>query len=834
MELRLKTGIAAAQLVWGEPMKDVTIAESNNFGEIESMTNLDAALFYAALGWSVFPVWSVEDGRCGCGNPNCKSPGKHPLERLTGDWRLSATTDEVIIRRWWTKYPGANIATPDFLRIDVDVKHNALEIWQELVHEHGIPDTPHVFTPGGGEHWYFEPPEGSIHSNVTGNLPKGIDVRGHGTGYTLLSPSNHLNGRYEWEASSSPDLIPVAPLPDWIAELLQPTQVQETVMSQVTFSKNGTHKVDLSKFKLPELIRATIERIPELNTDRSAIDQSVICALVRAQASDDDIKAIFERYSIGTAGKLADKGKHREQYLALSISKARQVVGKPVVVTPRLPGAPVPPVSITETLDLVDLWFLEKCLKREELGDAEVFAQIYRDRIVCDHSGGRGNDWHLWTGNHWSLDATAKVKHLFSEHVSEQYVKGAIAFGKKAIAAQEAGETGKAGKYEELNSATSNRARLLRKKARSKNVLDYAATLLGITGSEWDSKPWKLAVANGVIDLSTGNIAPGEPQDYLRTAAPAEWRGLEEQLPLFEQFMLDIMGDDRVMVDYLQRLLGYSISGLTSEHVFPIFWGEAGRNGKDTLLETLGNVLGPLAGAVSKDVILDLGGRRSGGSAEPHIYDLKGKRLVWANEPHEGARLDAAQVKQITGGGRLKARPLYGNYVEWTPTHQVILVTNPRPHAAADDRALWSRIQLIPFTQRFVDKPKGPNEHTADKHLREKLREEASGILAWLVRGFLAWQDEGLNPPQLVTQATSNYQRDEDTLGQFIDECCIIADHMQTRANQMVSAYHAWCEEYGIRNPMDGRTFGMKLAQRFERKHTRSGNVYLGVGLLSM
>jgi putative DNA primase/helicase len=285
------------------------------------------------------------------------------------------------------------------------------------------------------------------------------------------------------------------------------------------------------------------------------------------------------------------------------------------------------------------------------------------------------------------------------------------------------------------------------------------------------------------------------------------------------------------MAAFHQRLLGYSISGLCTEHKFPIFHGETGRNGKDTLLETIGYTLGPLAGAVTKDVVIDPGGRRYAGAATPHLMELQGKRLVWANEPKEGARLDVAQVKWITGGGRLKGRPLHGNEVEWQPTHTVLLVTNPRPHAPADDLALWERILLIPFTQRFVDNPIEANEHKADKGLKDTLKKEAAGILAWLVRGFLEWRRDGLTRPAKVTEATAAYRESEDLLAAFIADTCIVQDSAMVKASELYRAYADWCKS-GNASPMWRNTFAEKMKQRFKNERKTAGNFYMGIGIL--
>jgi putative DNA primase/helicase len=337
-----------------------------------------------------------------------------------------------------------------------------------------------------------------------------------------------------------------------------------------------------------------------------------------------------------------------------------------------------------------------------------------------------------------------------------------------------------------------------------------------------------LAVANGVIDLATGDFRPGRPDDYIRTATPTVWQGLNAPAPRWERFLKEIFVEDSALIAFMQRLLGYAITGKVTEHILPILWGH-GRNGKDTLLETLRVVLGPSAGPVSKDVLID---KRTGnsGSASPHIYALRWLRLAWASETNAGAKFNAEQVKLLTGGGTLTARPLYGGMVTFAPKYTLLLLTNHKPRADADDYALWNRLLLIPFTQSFVDKPKLDNEHKADPHLLDKLKAEASGILAWLIRGCLAYQRDGLNPPASVRLATEAYQQEEDDLAQFIEECCIIGPSYQVEAGPLYRAYETWAKGYG-KIPWGSRTFGEKIVRRFKRDDGRI-RVYYGIGLL--
>ena len=175
---------------------------------------LAAALDYAVLGFSVFPVyWVKDDGSCGCGNTQCNNAGKHPVP---ANGLKAATVDTEEIKGWWERYPDANIGTPSYLRIDVDTKENGLENWRALVQENTVPKTPRVRTPSGGWHLYFKQ-DGVEPSNSSGNLPSGVDVRGEGKGYTILPPSNHTMGVYEWV--NEPGETQIAPPPNEPATL---------------------------------------------------------------------------------------------------------------------------------------------------------------------------------------------------------------------------------------------------------------------------------------------------------------------------------------------------------------------------------------------------------------------------------------------------------------------------------------------------------------------------------------------------------------------------------------------------------------------------------------
>ncbi len=476
-----------------------------------------------------------------------------------------------------------------------------------------------------------------------------------------------------------------------------------------------------------------------------------------------------------------------------------------------------PPARSADDIPFLGSEEILQALEEDEAGDAKLLARLYEDRLTFDHSE---RQWYLWAGHYWQPDRTEFIRSLVCDQLAAQYL-GAAASERSA------------GADNEVVEALIKRARQLRRLYRVRNVLTLAqGEPLGITGEQWDRKPWLLACENVIVDLHTGNLADSRyPGDYIRTICPTTWTMLDRPAPRWEQFLLEVFNLDTDLIEFLQRLLGYGITGLCTEHVLPVLWGE-GRNGKDTLLSTLKHVLGPLADPVSHSVLIDTG--KDARSATPHLVDLQGKRLVWVSETAEGERLNTGLVKLLTGGGSVPARGLYERHIRRIePQYLVLLVTNNKPHASADDYALWKRLLLIPFTQKFVGNPTRPDEHQHDLHLLEKLKAESGGILAWLVRGCLEWQRIGLRPPETVRAATEAYQADEDVLGRFLEEECKADPTMEAKASTLYRAYKGWVEEYGLGRPMSLTAFAKRILRRFEKRQDRRGVFYQGIGLLS-
>jgi len=464
-----------------------------------------------------------------------------------------------------------------------------------------------------------------------------------------------------------------------------------------------------------------------------------------------------------------------------------------------------------------------KALQANEDGDARLFWKLHDGRFVYDHST---RTWCEWSGHYWREDITAQAMAAIDDVVKLYEVEAkrqAWASTKEAKAGNDAAVKHHEALLKELN----RRIKALQSALRKKNVQFLSTVGRGLRGDEWDRLNMVLPCSNGCIDLRTGEHRPGQPEDYIKTVSPTPWDSLNTPCPTWEKFIYEILAGDQELIEYVQKLLGYGISGEANLHILAILWG-SGRNGKGTLLETVKHVLGNLSYKTESELLLKQKVVRMTGTPNAGILALRGKRIVFASESDEGRGLSAARVKELTGGDTLNARPLYGrHHIEFCPRNLLMLLTNHKPHVPASDYALWPRLHLVPFPQAFVENPKGDYERQADTDLSAKLRQEASGILAWLVRGCLEYQRVGLKRPSLVVAATEEYQRGEDFLGRFIDEFCVLGSDQQVKAGEFYRAYHEWAEGNGS-HFLNRTQFGLEMKRRFDSYQKRH-RFYIGV-----
>ncbi len=474
--------------------------------------------------------------------------------------------------------------------------------------------------------------------------------------------------------------------------------------------------------------------------------------------------------------------------------------------------------------------FVMQCLRANELGDGMLFAALQRGRFIYNKQAG---EWMEWQEHYWSRDV---MEHSLQacEDLAVRYLQEAEKIDEQIGQAARDGNKDEYRRLEALKKSLHKRVDRLRSTRGRQNTLAFAHTCeegLGIDGSDMDMNPYLLACQNGVIDLRTGQVRQGRRDDYLSMASPVEWQGIDAECPTWENALLEIMNDKQEMVDFLQRVFGAAILGKNSENAFFVFSGQ-GRNGKSLVVETLSWILGDLAAPIPSDMLVDQGKNRNSSGPSPDIMSLRGLRLAFAAETDEGCRISTSRVKWLTGDDTLVGRNPHDKYNSTFPaTHSLFLLTNNRPHAPADDFAFWERLYLIPFELSFVNRePQGQNERRQDRTLKTKFRQEAPGILAWIVRGCLQYQKLGLAPPPKVKDAVAEYRRDEDLLADWIEERCIMGENYETSSTVLYADFEEWYQANVGKKVPSQRAFGRMLAKKFEK--SKKGTIsYRGIAL---
>jgi P4 family phage/plasmid primase-like protien len=456
-----------------------------------------------------------------------------------------------------------------------------------------------------------------------------------------------------------------------------------------------------------------------------------------------------------------------------------------------------------------------------DLGNAERLARRHGTDLRHCHPWKR---WLHWSERRWQEDQTGTIYARAIDTVRCIYVEAAECEDDKMRAAL--------GEHARNSEAA--------KSIRAMIDLGRAQPAIPIMPAEMDTDPWLFNVLNGTLDLRSGTLREHDRSDHLTKLCPVEYHP-DAPCPTWERFLGAIFPDDEdepdaELITFMQRLLGRCLTGDVSEQNLPIFWG-SGANGKSTLVNA---VLDTLGGDYSMKANADLLMTSRGERHPTELASLFGMRLVVASETHQGRHLNEALVKDLTGGEPIRARRMREDFWEFKPTHKVVLLTNHRPRVAGTDEGIWRRLRLVPFTTTFwdpADPGKNPDQLPAhlrqDKQLGDKLKAERQGILAWLVRGCMDWQRDGLTLPAKVRAATTDYRQGEDLIAQWLEECCVTGSHdFRCKAAELFANYRAWCERAGEEEILNQKSFGDSLSERgFDRQKSRGVIWRLGVAL---
>ena len=310
------------------------------------------------------------------------------------------------------------------------------------------------------------------------------------------------------------------------------------------------------------------------------------------------------------------------------------------------------------------------------------------------------------------------------------------------------------------------------------------------------------------MNLRTGAIQPHRRERRMTKVATATPRGTS---PAWECFLEQITGGNTALIGYLQRMVGYCLTGSTREHALFFLYG-TGANGKSVFLNTLATLFGDYATNAPMDTFMDTRSERH----PTDLAGLRGARLVSAIETEQGRGWNEAKVKAITGGDKISARFMRQDFFEYQPHFKLVIAGNHKPSIRHVDEAMKRRLHLVPFTVTIP-------ESQRDRNLTDKLLQERDGILAWAVQGCLLWQQQGLNPPDLVVAATAEYFDEEDAIGDFLEE--EVQRHPQARVG-VADVFQRWQEWAGKRGEYVGtsRWLAQQLTNRgFERARLHGG-----------
>jgi len=328
-------------------------------------------------------------------------------------------------------------------------------------------------------------------------------------------------------------------------------------------------------------------------------------------------------------------------------------------------------------------------------------------------------------------------------------------------------------------------------------VLDLAAALepFATTVADLDADPYLLNVANGTLDLRTIELQPHDPADRITKVTRAAWDSAAPTTT-WGTFLAQVLPVAEVR-EFLQRLAGVGLLGLVVEHVLPILTG-SGANGKGTFYKAVGHALGDYASTVEPDLFLHRQGAHPTGE-----MDLLGKRWVVVSETEKDRRLAEATMKRLTGGDTIRARRMRQDFIEFTPSHTAIMITNHLPKVSGDDPAIWRRLRVIPFAVVIP-------EAERNKHLDEALQLDANAVLTWAVAGYLDYAARGeLSEPKSVLTATSDYQKASDAVARFLDEETTRCNGFAITA-ELFARWCRWAQIDGT-EALSQRAFGQAL-----------------------
>lgn len=728
------------------------------------MNNLNRALACAEQGWLVFP-----------------SIGKRPLVK----WSTEATTDVDVILSWWLANPDADVciktgAESNLVVIDWDRYKVGGDTAGHGMAQHALGDrlpvTYTIATPKGGLHYYYQHPGYPV-ANSAGTLWEYTDVRGDG-------------GMVVYYGDGTPWQYTMPVIPD---DLATKRKEREVAPPEAIIEWDGDDDgTDVAVNALMAAVDVVLNAEPGTRNPTLFQQAADVFKLVAGGELAESVALSALDMAGRTAGLPAD-----EVYATL-MSARKRGFEEPFSPSRLLNLKSVPAGENWDPIDLPDSYGEDEYGKCTDIGNALRLA----DRFEYDLRYAPSHGWLRYSGG--------KLEQVGGLPYDEASVLPKLIRAEAARAAEQNKGTDRVTELTKWAEKSSTGARM-----REALTVMADLPLIRVKPEHLDKDPLELNTPVGVYNLESGSLRYSTAKDLMTRITHVK---PVPQAPAWETFLSQVLPSHDLRA-FVQRAVGYSITGLTREEVFFMLHGE-GQNGKSKFLEAIAGALGNYAATFEARLLTtQVHEQHSTGTAS-----LAGVRFAYSSEIDQGSHLDEAKVKALTGGDTITARFMRRDNFQFKPSHKLWLATNYLPVIKGTDRGMWRRVLVIPFGVNITDEQR-------DIYLAEKLAAEAQGILAWCMDGAREYLEHGLHPSVEVQTATAAYKEAEDTVAQFMGELTRPMDGGMVLFANLYARYKLWSDEVGVK-ASSAIALSKELTKRgYELGHT-TGNKKVCYGIL--
>lgn len=726
----------------------------------------DLALSYARKNRPVFPC-----------HPDKKSP-------LVANGFKAATTDIDTVEKWWKEFPSAMVGLPtgdvtDIFVLDIDERddYSGSQTLAELEQTHGkLPETYTVFTPSGGKHMYFKNVN-DLKSSVS-IVGKGLDIRANG-GYVIAAGSFTSSGTdYQFVNQK-----PVTEAPDWLVRLAKKETKAPTKVACVPSQDRYADKAFRDAI-------GTVMTAPEGQRNHTLNQEAYgIFGLVKAGRLNENMVRQMLTNAATNCGLEPDE-----------IEKT--IVSACDASVPNIKNLPdydsnggQPPIGSTNSpdnmMERLDDAPVVGALMQNPTEDnvALAFGERHRKEYIFMH----GRDaWFIWDGTRWKEDKLCTVREEMRSLARAYNIKGNATAAKNSF----------------INGCLS---------------LSQSDPYFARLADDFDNNNFLLNCPDGTWNLLTGQRQDHNPDDHITLMTAVS--PCNEGGALFLKFLDEVFDGDQELINFMQVALGSCLSGAIEDH-WLMFWIGNGRNGKNTLGDLIVMLLGEYAKVIPSDTLMS----KKNSEHKTEIVNLKGCRLAVASETEEGDFWAESKLKSLTGDALLSGRFMRKDFIHFKRTHKHLIYGNHRPQVRSLDKAMRSRLKVVPFNVSFAGRE--------DATLPEKLWNEAGFVLHWLMAGHRIWINQGriLGDCKAIRDEVDDYFSMQLTVENWIDEnCFIIKDddrpkYQWHKTSELYGNFSDWCKDGGAGVPSINR-FGEKLRSLGYRRITSNGKRYVGISL---